>query len=177
VSPPRDSPVLRAPLSRLIRRLSTLGAWVAAVSLVVMMFANAADILGTKLFNQPLPGTSEGTETLLVFVVFLALADAHARREHVAVDLLTSRLGAGSRFWLDVFAQSLMVGLFTLLLWQAWRLGLASYAIREAAAGIVTFPLYPSKLALALGATLTALQAATDLLASLFVPHSRQARA
>jgi TRAP-type C4-dicarboxylate transport system permease small subunit len=173
----RDLPVLRVPVSRFIRRLSTLGAWVAAVSLVVMMFLNAGDILGTKLVNQPLPGTSEGTETLMVLVVFLALAEAHARREHVAVDLLTSRLGARSRHWLDVFAQALMVGLFVLLLWEAWRLGLASYAIREAAAGIVTFPLYPSKLALALGATLMALQAATDLLALLFVPPSRQARA
>ena len=160
-----------------IRRLSTLGVWVAAGSLILMMFGNAVDILGTKLFNWPLSGASEATETLMVLVVFLALAGAHAHREHVAVDLLTSRLRAGSRRWLDVFAQSLMVVFFALLVWQAWRLGLASYAIRETAAGIVPFPVYPSKLALALGATLATLQAAAELFSPFVVTRSPEVRA
>ena len=166
-----------APLLGFVRTLSTLGVWVAAGSLTVMMFANAVDILGTKLFNRPLSGTSEATETLMVLVVFLALAGAHARREHVAVDLLTSRLRAGTRLWLDVFAQSLMVVFFALLVWQAWRLGLASYAIRETAAGILPFPVYPAKLALAIGATLAAMQAAAELFTPLVVADSPQVRA
>jgi TRAP-type C4-dicarboxylate transport system permease small subunit len=165
-----------APPLRAIRALSTLAVWVAAISLVAMMFADAVDILGTKLFNRPLAGASEATETLMVLVVFLALSGAQVHREHVVVDLLTTRLRATTQLRLDALAQALMAAFFALLAWQAWRLGLASYALRETAAGIVPFPVYPSKIALAVGATLAALQALADLLASL-LSASREGRA
>jgi TRAP-type C4-dicarboxylate transport system permease small subunit len=160
-----------------MRRLATLSVGIAAASLVAMMFLDAVDIFGTKLFNRPLAGASEATEALMVLVVFLALASAHAHREHVVVDLVTTRLRAATRRWLDVAGQLLMLVFFALLAWQAWRLGLASYAIRETAAGIVLFPIYPSKLALAVGATLAALQAAVELGAAFIGTGSSETRA
>lgn len=153
-------------MTAVVRRLGELGSWLAGASLLLMMLIGAIDIIGTKAFDRPLPGALETTEALMVLGVFLALAQTQARRQHIAVDLVTRRLGAGPRHVLDLFAQILTLGVFVLLAWQGWVLGLTSLEIREYASGIVQFPLYPSKLALAVGATLMVLQSVMDVLAA-----------
>ena len=60
---------------------------------------------------------------------------------------------------------ALALVLFGLVAWQGWELAWASISVGEYAAGLVPFPLYPSKLALALGATLASAQALYGLVA------------
>jgi TRAP-type C4-dicarboxylate transport system permease small subunit len=151
-------------MAALVARLGELGSWLAGASLLSMMLIGAIDIIGTKLVDRPLPGTFELTEALMVLGVFLALAHTQARRQHIAVDLVTRRLGRGARGALDLFARLLTLGVFALIAWQGWVLGLGSLRVREYAPGIVQFPLYPSKLALAVGATLMVLQSLVDVL-------------
>lgn len=148
----------------MIKRLGELGSWLAGASLLVMMVIGAVDIVGTKFFNQPVHGALEITETLMVFGAFLGLAQIQANRQHIVVDLLTSRAGSASRRRLDFLAELLTLGVFLLIAWQGWVLGLASLEIREYAPGLLQFPIYPSKLALAVGATLIALQTGLDVI-------------
>jgi TRAP-type C4-dicarboxylate transport system permease small subunit len=150
-----------------VARLGGLGSWLAGASLVLMTLLGAADIVGTKFFNRPLPGTFEATEALMVLTVFLSLAHVQARREHIAVDLVVSRLGGGARRALELGARLLTLGVFTVMGWQGWVLGVASVRDREYASGIVQFPVYPSKLALAVGVTLMVFQAILDVLDAL----------
>ena len=128
-----------------------------------MMLIGAADIIGTKLLDQPLPGAAELTEALMVLGVFLALAHTQARRQHINVDLVTTRLGPRTRHALDLLALLLTLGVLVLIAWCGWVLALTSLRIREYASGIIQFPVYPSKLALAVGATLMVLQALVDV--------------
>lgn len=151
-------------VTSVVARLGELGGWLAGASLLLMMLIGAIDIVGTKVFNRPLAGTFEATEALMVLGVFLALAQTQRRHQHIAVELVTTRLGSGPRQALDLLAQLLTFGIFGLVAWQGWVLGLASLEIREYAPGIVQFPVYPSKLALAVGATLTVLQSVVDVL-------------
>lgn len=158
-------------MRRLIARLGELGSWLAGASLLAMMSIGAIDIIGTKFFNRPLPGTFEATEALLVLAVFLGLAHTQARRQHIAVDLVVGRLGPGLHRALHRLALALTLGVFVLIAWRGWVFGLASLRIREYASGIVQFPVYPSKLALAIGATLMVLQSTMDLLDALRERH------
>jgi TRAP-type C4-dicarboxylate transport system permease small subunit len=153
-------------MTALIARLGELGSWLAGASLLLMMLIGAIDIIGAKLLNRPLPAALETTEALMVLGVFLALAYTQAHRQHIVVDLLTTRLGPGARRALDGLAQLLTLGVFGLVAWQGWVLGLTSLHIREYASGILPFPLYPSKLALAVGATLMVLQLLVDIRAT-----------
>lgn len=147
-----------------VTRLGELGSWLAGASLFLMMVLGAIDILGTKLFDRPLQGTFEATEALMVLTVFLSLAHVQARREHIAVDLIVTRLGRGTHRAFELVARFLTVGVFALIAWQGWVLGSSSFQVREYASGIVQFPVYPSKLALALGATLMLLQSFMDVI-------------
>lgn len=150
-------------MARLVARLGALSMGLAGASLLAMMLLGAIDIIGTKFFSRPVPGAYEATEALLVLTVFLALAHAQAFRQHIAVDLVVERLGPTARLALHVLAQALTLGVFAVIAWRGWVLGLRSLAIREYASGIIPFPVYPSKLALAVGATLMALQSLLDL--------------
>jgi TRAP-type C4-dicarboxylate transport system permease small subunit len=145
-------------MARLVTRLGALGMGLAGASLLAMMLLGAIDIIGTKFFGQPVPGAYEATEALLVLTVFLALAHAQASHQHIAVDLVVERLGPGARLALSLLAQALTLGVFSVIAWRGWILGLRSLAIREYASGIIPFPVYPSKLALAVGATLMVFQ-------------------
>lgn len=153
-------------IARLIAQLGEFGSWLAGASLLLMMLVGTIDTIGTKFFQLPLPGTLEGIESLMVLTVFLALSHTQARRLHIAVDLVTTRLGPGARRALDGLAQLGTLVIFVLVAWQGWVLSLHSLGIREYASGIIRFPLYPSKFALAIGATLMVLQSAVDVLAA-----------
>ena len=154
-------------MTTLVARLGEIGQWLAGAGLLVMMLIGVVDIIGTKFFNIPLPGAYEATEALMVVAVFLALPYTQRQRQHIAVDLFVTRLGPRARHALDIVGVSLTFAIFALVAWRGWVLGLDSLAIREYASGIVQFPMYPSKLALAVGATLMALQCALDLAGTL----------
>lgn len=144
-------------------RLGGVGITLAGASLLLMVLLGAIDIIGTKFFSRPLPATFEATEALMVLGVFLALPYVQAHRQHISVDLVLTRAGPTARRALEIFALALTLGVFILLAWRGWVLGLNSLAVREYASGILRFPIYPAKLGLALGATLTVLQVLLDL--------------
>jgi TRAP-type C4-dicarboxylate transport system permease small subunit len=150
-------------MARLVARLGALSMGLAGASLLAMTLLGALDIIGTKFFSRPIPGAYEATEALLVLTVFLALAHAQASGQHIAVDLVVERLGGAPRRVMRVLALALTLGVFAIIAWRGWVLGLGSLAIREYASGIIPFPVYPSKLALAVGATLMVLQTSLDL--------------
>lgn len=153
-------------LSAMVKRLGELGSWLAGASLLAMMLIGAIDVIGTKFFDRPLPAALEVTEALMVFGAFLGLAYTQANRQHIVVDLLPARLGAAVQRALYRMGQLLTFGAFLLIAWEGWVLGLASVEIREYAPGLLQFPIYPAKLALAVGATLGAFQSGLDVITS-----------
>lgn len=149
-------------MTKIIARLGDLGLGLAGVSILVMMVIGAADIVGTKCCDRPLPAMLEATESLMVFAVFFALAKTQADRQHIRVELVTMRLGSTAREFFDVLALIFALGVFGLIAWRGWVLAVQSWDVREYAEGIVQFPVYPSKFALALGATLATVQTIWD---------------
>lgn len=148
--------------------LNRLAAILACAALLLMALAGVLDILLTAFFQTALPGGVELSESLLVACVFLPVAWTQARRGHVAMGFLRERLGPSGRRTLDALAALSGLGFFGVLAWQGWRLAWRSLTVGEYAAGLIAFPLYPAKLALAAGLTLMVLQLARDLLGDLF---------
>lgn len=139
------------------------GALLAGTSLLLMMALGALDVLTTNLLLRPIPATREATEALMVVAVFLAMAYAQGERAHIAVDLVSSRLPTRLQHAIRALGDALTLVVFALVASQGWRYGLASLREGEFAEGLISFPIYPAKLALALGASLMALQTAWDL--------------
>lgn len=156
-----------------LRRLNLVGLALAGTSVLLMTVLGGADILSTALLRQPIPGVYEATETLMVLVIFLSLGYLQLNEGNIVVDIIPSRLGVRSKRVLAAISHLVSLAFFSLLTWQAWLLAWASWSIREYSVGLVAFPIYPSKFAVALGAGLTVLCCAGRLVKIFIGKESR----
>lgn len=150
------------PLQAAVHRLNRIGAAVSAAALMAMLAVGVSDTAAARLFNRPLPGTLELTEALMVVCVFLALCAGQEEGTHIRMTLVTQRLTGRRKAATELLAHGLTAAFLFLLAWQGALQGLHSLAVREYESGLVSFPLYPAKLALAAGAGLMLLQCLLD---------------
>lgn len=88
----QDAPLPAAPLaglpSRLQQRLWGAMRWSAAGGVFLMMLVAFADVVGRKVLGQPLRGSVELTELLMLLVVFMGVAMVSREQTHVQLDLI-----------------------------------------------------------------------------------------
>ena len=147
--------------------LSRLGALLSGVALLLMMLIGAADVISSKLFNLPIPGSFEATEALMVVSAFMAMGYNQYKRGHIAVTLFTSRLKETPAGVFRLISHFMSFTFFFFLAWQGWIYGLHSLDVLEYESGLISFPVYPAKLLAALGASLVALQCIADFVRKL----------
>ena len=146
-------------MNGILRVLNRAALGAAGTSVLLMTLLGGIDVLGTVVFNRPLPAAYEATEALMVLVVFLALAHLQASRGHIAVDIVSARLPLRVRRVIAVGSQLMAAAFFGVISWKGWESAWTSLLMGEYAAGIVPFPLYPGRFGLAIGAALAAVQA------------------
>ncbi|ETX30332.1 TRAP transporter small permease subunit [Roseivivax isoporae] len=148
---------------RIIEPMAFLAVLLGGVGLMISMFLGMGDVIGS-LFNKPLPGALEVTESTMVLIVFGGLAYAQIRQRHLRVELAYLQAGPKLRSVMDIVASLSGIVFFGLLTWQAYNEALFSYQIGEATSGLVSFPLLPARIAVVLGAGLYIVQLCLDLL-------------
>lgn len=151
----------------ILLRAERAAALCAAVAMLGMMMVGAVDVIGTAALNSPLPGAFELTEALMVATVFLALALSQREGRQIRVEVLASRLALRTKAVLDLIAELLSALVYAAIAWYGWNVAVESWQIDEISPGLLRFPLWPPKLALALGATLMCAQCLAGSLASL----------
>jgi TRAP-type C4-dicarboxylate transport system permease small subunit len=140
---------------RVLRAFAVL-AGVAAFAIMWLIDVNA---VSRKLMNAPLPAGVELTQALLPAVIMLPFGYALMQRQHVRSAFLVSRLPGRVARGLQVFWMLVGFVLFALVAWGTFRYALRSYTMGEQAWGAdFRFPLWPSKMAVSLGAALICLQ-------------------
>ena len=150
---------LGAVLSRVALGLLLLG----TVGMIASMLIGVADVVGTKFFDWPVPGTLEFTESTMVLVVFGALAYAQERRGHIRVEVLYSHAGPRGKSFMEAVTHIVAFIFFALLAWQGYVELLYSWEIKESTMGSVRFPLYPARVLLVIGVALLILRLAIDI--------------
>lgn len=131
---------------------------VAAIAASLIMVALVAEVAYRLVTGRSIAGNYEFVETLVVFTVFLGIAQAERNNSHVRVHLLLSKLPSrvSTRVqWVGNAAALVVVA------WMAYatsHAAILSFQIQEFRLGIIEFPLWPSKWAIAVGLTLLAVQ-------------------
>lgn len=157
-----DRPLPRD-LERSVHALERALAVVSASIILAMMLLTTADVALRFLLNSPIPGAYELSEFLLVGVVFLAISYVQAARGHIMVDLFTARLPLGARLGLDILGALLALAVFSLLAWQAGYQAWRAWAIQDYSMGLIAFPLWPARTALAVGVGLYCVRLILDV--------------
>jgi TRAP-type C4-dicarboxylate transport system permease small subunit len=143
---------------------------ISAVATFVMMVLVVANVLGRYLLNQPLTGTLEFTESLLVVIIFLSLALTQFDGGHIRVTLLTRRLPKAWARGLTVFCMLCGAVFFAWCAFAAWKFAAQSWSFKEQEWGTVVFPLYPVKFIVFAGILLLAIQFLLDAIAETMMP-------
>jgi TRAP-type C4-dicarboxylate transport system permease small subunit len=93
----------------------------AGALIIAVMAVTIYNVLGRWLFSSGFRGTVELTQLAMIGIVYLGLAYAQQRDNHISVDLLYNRLNARARIVLDGFVTTLSVIVLGLLAWQLYK--------------------------------------------------------
>lgn len=138
--------------------ISLVAAGLAGAALILLALIGTADVIGTQFLGVPIPGTVEIGASLMVAGIALGLPMAQHARRHVRVGIIVGRLPRRARAVLDIVAQLSLALMLAGIAWMGWRMFLTSLSSSEFAQGLIEIPVWPARLALALGATLAVVQ-------------------
>ncbi len=122
-----------------------------AVFIVVMMLSTVADVSARYLFNSPILGTLELNRTLLVFAAFFPLGYTQFMKRHIRADLVLSHLAPRPRVLLEGVWLLLALIIAGFISYGCLGTAYKAMLISERDTGIVAFPLWPGRFALAIG--------------------------
>lgn len=129
----------------------------AGISLFVMMVMMTTHIIGRKV-GHPVAGAFEASEQLMVVVFSFPLAELGLRKNHIFFELLVRVLPKKMQNLLGLLAHAVGLLLFAPLTWQAWRVAWRNFVIGEYRQGVIDFPIWPFRFALAIGLSAFVLQ-------------------
>lgn len=135
---------------------------VSAASIFFMLILVVANVLGRYLFNAPITGAFEITESLLVVIIMLGLALTQYHDGHIRVTILTRRMPPGWERGAKIGALLLSVCFFGWCAYASWAFAYQSYTFKEQEWGSINFPLYPFKFIVFIGVVLLTIQFVLD---------------
>jgi TRAP-type C4-dicarboxylate transport system permease small subunit len=114
-------------LVRVHRSINALSGWferVGLIAMVAMALTTLIDVIGSKGFQWPLPGSTEIIGVLQVLAIAGGLAFSKIDGRHIRVEFLIDWLPERGKAALDVFSSILGLGLFAVAGWMTYEYGL-----------------------------------------------------
>lgn len=140
----------------LVKAIATVGkvlAIVAGISILILMLFTTVDVGMRAVFGSGVAGSIEITQVALVAIVFAGMMSAELSKIHVRTPLLTERLPNRAAFALKLFGSFISALVVAWATYYSWRVAAASYAAGEFQFGLAEVPIWPAKIALAIGMT------------------------
>jgi len=125
-----------------INSVSSWSEWVGLAAMAAVGLATLIDVIGSKFFKWPLPGSTEMIAVIQVIAIAGGLAFSKIDGRHIRVDIFIDYLPKRSKAAFDIFSSILGLGLFAVAGWMTYEHGLSFFN-----SGTKTFllgiPLYP----------------------------------
>ena len=145
-----------------LERLIHYGMLISMANCFLMVIITILDVLSRHLLHRPVPGVIELNEVLMVGIVFFGLAMAQKEKAHIRAELFVSRMKPKLRRFFDLLALILSTCFWVILLTQALPRAWQSYLTGEYREGLIKFPIWPARWALAIGILIMCLQLGRD---------------
>ncbi len=151
-------------LHLLVERLSSWGAVLSALFMLLIVILIAVEIVLRSVFNTSTLISDEYSAYFFVGVVMLGLAYTFREEGHIKITLLTSVLGQKGQAILDVLATGAAMAATSFALYHAGLMVYDSWQLDMRADTISETPIYVSQLMIPVGLFLFDLQLASRLL-------------
>lgn len=123
-----------------------------SVSIAVIGTVTCADVIGRFVFGAPVYGAVEVSIIGMAFIVFFPLALGEREGGNIRVDFLLLKARGKLR---DTWEAIISIISFIFYSFWSWRLLLDAYSSvlmkQEMMASVITFPIWPAKIAIAVG--------------------------
>ncbi len=114
-------------IDRSFARIEDAVAMIAALSIFTLMFFVVAEVIGRKLFNQPIPGAIDWVEVYMALFAFLPAAYAQRLGVHVRMELVISKLRGRYLWAAECFAVTIGVIYCLIIIDKSWEHFLRAY--------------------------------------------------
>lgn len=151
-------------LDRLIGAVCLAGAALAALLVLGSLGLVGYSVLMRYFLNRPIPWVDELVGYLLVGLVMLAAADALRRGEHIAVDLMTGRLGPRGRQVSEAVGLVAVLAVGIALVIGGWQTAAFSALLGIRSTGYLAMPIHLPQALIPVGGGLLSLAALAGLL-------------
>ena len=159
-------------LKKLLETLDTVNRLVAriiAYLVLPMLFVSMYEVIARYVFNSPTLWGGQVVSLLFVALVvpgggYLVLRDGHVR-----MDVLYSKWSPKRKAITDVVTFIIFFAFAFMLSWKAIEMAWSSVSMLEKSWGAFKGPIYPKKIALALGAVLVLLQGTAQFIRNILL--------
>lgn len=141
-------------LRRIVHQLTQVLAFIAVLCIVAMLLAIVADVTRRTLAGESVPGVVELGEVAMVLIVFLGLGFAERRGAHVSMTLVVRKLRPRTAAIVNGLGLLLVVVVVGWMVWVTADRALDSFADKEFRFGLVRVPVWPARIAIAVGLAL-----------------------
>lgn len=138
-------------LRRAVHATTQVLAFLAVLCIVIMLVAIVADVTRRSLAGKSVQGVVELGEVLMVVIVFLGLGYAERRGAHVSMTLLVRKLPSRSAAIINGLGLLLVVAVVGWMVYVTADRAIASFEVREYRFGLVRVPVWPARIAIAVG--------------------------
>jgi TRAP-type C4-dicarboxylate transport system permease small subunit len=125
-----------------VKKISRWSGYGAVAMLLLIPLITFLDIVGSKFFNFPFPGSVELTGLLQTMLLPLAAALTLICGQHIKVDVFTDRLSTKTKLVLDSIISLLLCMFSVVLIWQIILFGMSNIESGEYS-NTLNLPLYP----------------------------------
>ncbi|MFZ7127666.1 MAG: TRAP transporter small permease [Desulfobacterales bacterium] len=127
---------------RFNERFSTGIEWVGVVAFVSMMLLTTVDVIGSKLFLAPVPGSLDLMMLAQLTAISFGLGASYVVNRHVEVEFFMPLLPRMTRRIAGCIVQFLVLSLFIIMTWQIFVYG-ADLRTYGEVSPTIRFPLHP----------------------------------
>jgi TRAP-type transport system small permease protein len=149
-----------------IESISRIMAIIASVVLCAMMLLTLVDVAGRYFFNRPILGTWELVGLLLVFAGTWGLAYCQIKRQHIRVDIISTKFPRKGQAVVDFISYLVGAVGFGLISWQVLLMA-KNYFVHKYVTDTLDQPIYPYMIGLAIGSALITLVLLIDVVKAL----------
>lgn len=160
--------------TRIIGWMDTVCGVLAEVVVFLLMLLVSAEIVARHVFNSPILGHVETATLSLVLILYLGLPYTQLKRAHIRVDIFISRFKGKEREFLEAFTLFMCLIPSVLMLWATAQKAIDSVKGHEFVSGVVNFPVWPGRCAVAFGFILLSLTLTMQMLSHLVNAFSKE---
>jgi TRAP-type mannitol/chloroaromatic compound transport system permease small subunit len=163
---------LAAQIDHVSRVLCFIALVLASMAVAAIIIIGTWDTVGRALFNSPMMGGVEISESLLATVIFLAMPYAQRHGQNVVVDIIVQMFSVRAQVIAFFIALIITFLAFSLLAYQAIDGARAAVDAMEVSAGYVPVPVWIAKVLAAFGLVFAAAETLRQIVFTIFWPEA-----